>query len=102
MALRPVEPGAPTRQEEATADGERYAQLAEKPGAELQRPLPAVRLEVDPVNTARTTARLDLDRSRPIVVFCPGAGVRPGQALAGAAFRRARARAGRSRARRLA
>jgi heptosyltransferase-2 len=52
---------------------ERYAQLAEKPGAELQRPLPAVRLEVDPVNTARTTARLDLDRSRPIVVFCPGA-----------------------------
>ena len=52
---------------------ERYAQLAEKPGAELQRPLPLVRLEVDPVNTARTTARLDLDRSRPIAVFCPGA-----------------------------
>jgi heptosyltransferase-2 len=52
---------------------ERYAQLAEKPGAELQRPLPSVRLEVDPVNTARTTARLDLDRSRPIAVFCPGA-----------------------------
>jgi heptosyltransferase-2 len=52
---------------------ERYAQLAEKPGAELQRPLPQVRLEVDPVNTARTTARLDLDRSRPIAAFCPGA-----------------------------
>jgi len=52
---------------------ERYAQLAEKPGAELQRPLPPVRLEVDAVNTARTTARLDLDRSRPIAVFCPGA-----------------------------
>ncbi len=52
---------------------ERYAQLAEKPGAELQRPLPPVRLEVDPVNTARTTARLDLDRSRPIAAFCPGA-----------------------------
>ena len=52
---------------------ERYAQLAEKPGAPLQRPLPSVRLEVDPVNTARTTARLNLDRSRPIAVFCPGA-----------------------------
>ena len=52
---------------------ERYAQLAEKPGAELQRPLPSVRLEVDPINTARTTARLDLDRSRPVAVFCPGA-----------------------------
>ncbi|MBE0614806.1 MAG: lipopolysaccharide heptosyltransferase II [Burkholderiales bacterium] len=52
---------------------ERYAQLAEKPGAELQRPLPPVRLQVDPVNTARTTARLNLDRSRPVAVFCPGA-----------------------------
>jgi len=52
---------------------ERYAQLAEKPGAELPRPLPAVRLQVDPVNTARTTARLGLERSRPVAVFCPGA-----------------------------
>jgi heptosyltransferase-2 len=52
---------------------ERYAQLAEKPGAELQRPLPPVRLELDPVNTARTTARLALDRTRPVAVFCPGA-----------------------------
>src|ERR1700690_4275032 len=52
---------------------ERYAQLAEEPDAELQRPLPAVRLQVDPINTARTTARLDLDRSRPVAVFCPGA-----------------------------
>lgn len=52
---------------------ERYAQLAEKPGTQLPRPLPQVRLQVDPVNTARTTARLALDRSRPIAVFCPGA-----------------------------
>ena len=52
---------------------ERYAQLAEKPGAELPRPLPPVRLQVDPVNTARTTARLSLDRSHPVAVFCPGA-----------------------------
>jgi heptosyltransferase II len=52
---------------------ERYAQLAEKPGAELPRPLPPVRLETDAVNTARTTARLDLNRSRPIAALCPGA-----------------------------
>jgi heptosyltransferase II len=52
---------------------ERYAQLAEKPATQLQRPLPAVRLEADPVNTARNTARLGLDRSRPIAAFCPGA-----------------------------
>jgi heptosyltransferase-2 len=52
---------------------ERYAQLAEKPGTELQRPLPPVRLQSDPVNTARTTARLGLERSRPVAVFCPGA-----------------------------
>jgi heptosyltransferase-2 len=52
---------------------ERYAQLAENPGEELQRPLPPVRLEVDPVNTARTTSRLALDRSRPVAAFCPGA-----------------------------
>ncbi len=60
-------------QEKLPLMAERYAQLAEKPGAELQRPLPPVRLEVDPVNTARTTSRLHLDRSRPIAVFCPGA-----------------------------
>jgi heptosyltransferase-2 len=52
---------------------ERYAQLAEKPGAELKRPLPTVRLEVDPINKARTTSRLNLDPSRAVVVFCPGA-----------------------------
>jgi heptosyltransferase II len=52
---------------------ERYAQLAENPGAQLQRPLPSVRIEVDAVNTARTTARLELDRGRPVAVFCPGA-----------------------------
>ncbi len=52
---------------------ERYALLAEKPGEELPRPLPSVRLQTDPINTARTTARLALDRSRPVAVFCPGA-----------------------------
>jgi heptosyltransferase-2 len=48
---------------------ERYARLADKPAAELQLPLPAVRLESDPVNTARHTARLGLDRSRPVAAL---------------------------------
>ena len=52
---------------------ERYAQLAEIPGEELSLPLPQVRLQVDPVNTARTTAKLGLDRSQPVVALCPGA-----------------------------
>ena len=52
---------------------ERYAQLAEAPGDTLALPLPQVRLQVDPVNTARTTARLGLDRSRPVAALCPGA-----------------------------
>ncbi len=56
---------------------ERYAQLAQEPGAELQRPLPAVRLDVDPINKARTTSRLNLERSRPVAVFCPGADFGP-------------------------
>ena len=52
---------------------ERYAQLAEKPGEEVHRPLPQVQLDVDPINLARNTARLGLDPGRDIVVFCPGA-----------------------------
>ena len=52
---------------------ERYAQLAEKPGEEVARPLPQVRLAADPVNLARNTARLGLDPRRDIAVFCPGA-----------------------------
>jgi heptosyltransferase-2 len=52
---------------------ERYAQLAEPPGAPLRRPLAPPRLEVDEANLAITIARLGLDRSRPVVAFCPGA-----------------------------
>ena len=75
---------------------ERYAQLAEQPGTELPRPLPQVRLQVDPVNTARTTARLDLDRSRPVAVFCPGAEYGPAKRWPAAHFAAlARALAGR-------
>jgi heptosyltransferase-2 len=52
---------------------ERYAQLAEPPGAPLERPLPRVAIEADPANLLITVSRLGLDRSRPVVVLCPGA-----------------------------
>ena len=52
---------------------ERYAQLAERPGAPPHRPLLAPRLEVDEANLAISIARLGLDRSRPVAAFCPGA-----------------------------
>jgi len=52
---------------------ERYAQLAERPGEAVHRPLALPRLEVDEANLAITIARLGLDRSRPIVAFCVGA-----------------------------
>lgn len=52
---------------------ERYAQLAEAPGAPLERPLPHPRLVRTPAQVAATLATLELaDAARP-VVFCPGA-----------------------------
>jgi heptosyltransferase-2 len=52
---------------------ERYAQLAEAPGEPPQRPLARPRLEVDEASLAIAIARFGLDRSRPVVAFCPGA-----------------------------
>jgi heptosyltransferase-2 len=52
---------------------ERYAQLAEKPGEEVVRPLEPVRLLVDEANLLITLGRLGLDRAKPVAVFCPGA-----------------------------
>jgi heptosyltransferase-2 len=52
---------------------ERYAQLAEKPGEPVFRPLARPRLSVDPANLLITVSRLGLDRHRPVAVFCPGA-----------------------------
>jgi len=52
---------------------ERYAQLGENPGEEVARPLQPVRLEVDEANLLIALGRLGLNRSRPVVVFCPGA-----------------------------
>jgi len=52
---------------------ERYAQLAEAPGAPVQRPLAEGKLRVDPGNLSRALSHLGLGRSKPVVAFCPGA-----------------------------
>lgn len=52
---------------------ERYAQLAEKPGEPVVRPLPGVRLRVDEANRLAALERLGLSREKPVAAFCPGA-----------------------------
>jgi heptosyltransferase-2 len=52
---------------------ERYAQLAEKPGAPPAHPLPEVRLRVDGANLALALGKLGLSCAKPVVAFCPGA-----------------------------
>jgi heptosyltransferase-2 len=52
---------------------ERYAQLAEKPGDPVVRPLPEVRLSVEEGNREAVLKRLGLSRAKPIAAFCPGA-----------------------------
>lgn len=52
---------------------ERFAQLAEKPGAPLPRPLPLPRLSSTAAQQAATLAALDLAPPQKLAVFCPGA-----------------------------
>ena len=52
---------------------ERYAKLAEEPGAPPLRPLADVRLRVDEANLTQTMTRLGLTRPKSMVAFCPGA-----------------------------
>lgn len=52
---------------------ERYAQLAETPGAELERPLPYPRLARSPAAVEATLAELGLTGQPRPVVLCPGA-----------------------------
>jgi heptosyltransferase-2 len=52
---------------------ERYAKLAEEPGAAPLRPLADVRLRVDEANLTQTLTRLGLTRPKSMVAFCPGA-----------------------------
>lgn len=52
---------------------ERYAVLAETPGAPLPQPLPQPRLQLDSSRAALTLTKLGLSGSPAPVVFCPGA-----------------------------
>jgi heptosyltransferase-2 len=52
---------------------ERYAQLAEEPGADPKQPLARTRLRVDAGNLSKVLAKLGLSRSKPVAAFCPGA-----------------------------
>lgn len=65
---------------------ERYAQLAEKPGEPVSRPLAAPRLSVDLANLLITVGRLGLHRSKQIVAFCPGAEFGPAKRWPAAHF----------------
>ncbi|HEY6863645.1 MAG TPA: lipopolysaccharide heptosyltransferase II [Burkholderiales bacterium] len=52
---------------------ERYAQLAERPGAAPLRPLAPAKLNVDEANLIITLGRLGLSRAKPVAALCPGA-----------------------------
>lgn len=52
---------------------ERFAALAEKPGAPLPRPLPRPHLKADAANRTELLERLQLRSERPVIAFCPGA-----------------------------
>ena len=65
---------------------ERYAQLAEKPGEPVARPLARPTLLVDPANVLITVSRHGLDRSGPVIVFCPGAEFGPAKRWPAAHF----------------
>lgn len=52
---------------------ERFAALAERPGAPLQRPVPYPRLRVDAAQQHATRGKLGLTPAKPVAVFCIGA-----------------------------
>lgn len=52
---------------------ERYAQLAEKPGAPLPRPLPLPAIDAPEGGRRASLAALGLVVDRPVIAFCPGA-----------------------------
>ena len=52
---------------------ERFAQLAEAPGAKLPRPLPLPRLSSTDAQQAQARASLGIASAQKIAVFCPGA-----------------------------
>lgn len=52
---------------------ERFAMLAERPGAPLQRPVPHPRLTVDAAQQRATLEKLSLAPDKPVAAFCIGA-----------------------------
>lgn len=65
---------------------ERFAQLAEAPGAALPRPLPYPRLSSSPQQQAATLQELGLAASARVAVFCPGAEYGPAKRWPAAHF----------------
>ncbi len=65
---------------------ERFAQLAEKPGAELPRPVEYPVLRSTPADQARTLAELSIEKPAKIVAFCPGAEYGPAKRWPAAHF----------------
>lgn len=65
---------------------ERFAQLAEAPGAALPRPLPLPRLESSPEQQAAALAAIGLPRPARLAVFCPGAEYGPAKRWPAAHF----------------
>lgn len=65
---------------------ERFAQLAETPGAVLPRPLPNPRLVSDRAQQDATLAALSMARPDKIAVFCPGAEYGPAKRWPAAHF----------------
>lgn len=65
---------------------ERYAQLAELPGAARPGPLPHPRLQVRPADLITTLRQHNLDQASQPVVFCPGAEYGPAKRWPAAHF----------------
>lgn len=65
---------------------ERFMQLAETPGAALQRPLAHPRLRSTGADQARTLGELGIERPARVVAFCPGAEYGPAKRWPAAHF----------------
>lgn len=52
---------------------ERFAQLAEAPRAEIQRPIPQPHLQASEAQRAQALSKFGLTLDKPVAVFCPGA-----------------------------
>lgn len=65
---------------------ERFAQLAEKPGAVLPKPIPHPRIRSTAVDQQKTLTELGLERPASVIAFCPGAEYGPAKRWPAAHF----------------